>query len=150
MNNSVRVTEPIVRIQLNLIQTNVIRRVVGFGDGGGAGRDPDAANGAAGGQVGARGGPLEVGEGLRRRRRVGGGRGRTASFEVELEEVEEGAGDERAPDEASSALDHSLEWHYQPHGGGSGRYFGSDSVRGDGMDAWASGCPWDWIWLVRW
>lgn len=121
LNNSIRVTNSVVRILRGLVETNVIGRVVGLGDGGGAGGYPDAADGSAAGQVGARGGSLEVGEvggGGGRRGRVGGGGRRTAAFEVELEEVEEGAGDEGAPDEAASALDDALEGHYQPHGGG--------------------------------
>lgn len=90
-----------VRILRDSIQPDIIRRVVRSGNRAGPRRDLDGSNGAPRGQIGSRRGALEVGEvrrGLRRGSRVGTGFGRTMSFEVELEEVEESAGDKRAQD----------------------------------------------------
>lgn len=64
----------------------------------------------------------------RGRRRVQGRVARTASFEVNLEDIEEGTGNERAQDEASSALDHALKRHNESHGGGSGGFSGCDRI----------------------
>lgn len=46
---------------------------------------------------------------------VGWAGGRAVALEMELEEVEESAGDEGAQDQASSALDYALQWDYQSH-----------------------------------
>lgn len=45
----------------------------------------------------------------------GGRRGAVAGFEVELEEVEEGAGDEGSEDEAAAAVDQALQRHDDAH-----------------------------------
>lgn len=40
----------------------------------------------------------------------------TTPFQIELEEVVEGSGNDRTQNKAAAALDHPLQGHYEPHG----------------------------------
>lgn len=104
----------VVGISRNPLQADVVEGVVGAGNLRGELGEADPGNGATCGQIGAGGGAGEGGLG------GGGGRGGvgTASFEVELEEVEEGAGDEGSEEEATAALDDALERDDEFHAGG--------------------------------
>ena len=106
LNNPIGILQCIVGISRDPLQPYVIEWLVGFGNRRGELGDADAGNGATRRQIGAGGGAGEGGFGRR-----GGGRGEvgTASFEVELEEVEERAGDEGPEEKPSAALHHALE-----------------------------------------
>jgi len=104
----------VVGISRHPLQAEVIEGVLGPGNLRGELGEANPGNGATCGQIGAGGGSVEGGLG------GGGGRGEvgTASFEVELEEVEEGARDEGPEEKASAALDDALERDDEFHAGG--------------------------------
>jgi len=114
LNNPIGILQRVVGISRNPLQPDVIERLVGSGNLRGELGDPDTGNGATCRQTGAGGGAWEGGFGG-----GGGGRGEvgTASFEVELEEVEERAGDESPEEKASASLNHALEGDDEFHAG---------------------------------
>lgn len=102
-----------VRVLEAPVVADVVVGIIRPGDGGAAGGELGAADGAPGREEAAGEGPGDGGE-LREvgrgRRRGGRGRGGGAvALEVELEEIEEGAGNEGAKDKAAAALDDPLE-----------------------------------------
>lgn len=145
LNNTTRIPLRLIRILRNPTQTGVIRVIRLFVNGIRPGGERRGASGNPRREVRAGEGPLEAigGRGGRRRGAV--------ALEVELEEVEESAGDGGAEEEASPALDYALERDDDSHassgatfaGGGGGARWGiggggAAAARGEGH-GWEEG-----------
>lgn len=119
LNNPIRITQLVIRILRDLPQPNVVRRLTTFQNRVGPTRNVNRSARISRGEVGPGQRPGQngnfdrlsggvVGVRVRRRRgsrRVGVG---TVAFQIQLQEIEESAGYDRAKNETSPALNHAL------------------------------------------